>query len=261
MHEIIKEIYAKSKYSAIIHDIDGLGIPFDPSWTSIGISVSGGADSASLAYILCNLIEQHSANTDIHIISHVRMWKTRPWQRYDSLNVFNWLKNRFPTINFVRHENFIPPDLEYGDKGANIVDEYGNLKSGDQIIVRAHAEWIAFKERLDAWFSAKTKNPSDTTITKAMPDRFVSKPAIEKLLSDHNGVLSCHPYVFTEKDWVIRQYLNNGILYLLNITRSCEGDFPGLNYKNYIPGQQIPICGECFWCQERKWAMEKNNVR
>lgn len=47
---------------------------------------------------------------------------------------------------------------------------------------------------------------------------------------------------------------------LLNITRSCEGNFDSLDYKNYIPNQPVPECGECFWCQERNWAKEKNNV-
>lgn len=261
MHETINEIYSNSEYKNIIHNIDGLGIPFDPVWKSIGISVSGGADSASLAYHLCTLIEKTSANTVVHIISHVRMWKTRPWQRYNSIDVFEWLINRFPKIKFIRHENFIPPDLEYGNKGPNIEDEYGNVKSGDQIIVRAHAEWIAFKEDLNAWFSAKSKNPSNVEMTKAMPDRYVKDPSIEKLILNHNGVLACHPYLFTEKDWIIKQYVDNDILSLLEITRSCEGEIKGIDYKTYTPGWPVPTCGECFWCQERNWAMEKNNVR
>ena len=37
------------------HNIDGVEIPFDRSWKNIGIALSGGADSALLAYILCEL--------------------------------------------------------------------------------------------------------------------------------------------------------------------------------------------------------------
>ena len=68
-------------------------IYFNSSWKNICISVSGGADSALLAYLVCSEITQ---NTTVHILSHVRMWKTRPWQRYDSINVYNWLVDRFP---------------------------------------------------------------------------------------------------------------------------------------------------------------------
>jgi hypothetical protein len=230
---------------------------FNPEWKNIGISVSGGADSALLAYLLCSKIE----NTQVHILSHVRMWKTRPWQRYDSINVYTWLCEKFPHIKFKRHENFIPPDLEYGSKGAYIEDEYGQTRSGDQIIVRAHAEWIAVTEHLDAWYAGKTKNPSDVTITKGMPDR---NPVVEdpnELVKIHNGVTVCHPFLYTEKDWIVAQYVKHDILDLLNITRSCEGDFLDLDYTNYVPGSIVPECGQCFWCQERRWAKEKNNVR
>lgn len=189
------------------------------------------------------------------------MWKTRPWQRYDSLGIYNWLVNRFPNIKFTRHENFIPPELEYGDKGATISDEYGNFRSGDQIIVRAHAEWIAHTCNLNAWYSAKTKNPSNPSITKGMADRNITEFDETKLAFVHNGVLVCHPFLYTEKDYIIKQYIEHDILDLFNITRSCEGDFANIDYNNYTPGQFVPICNECFWCQERSWAKEKNNVK
>jgi len=232
-------------------------IHFDPKWKNIGISVSGGADSALLAYLVCSQVE----DATVHILSHVRMWKTRPWQRYDSIRVFTWLVNRFPNIRFLRHENFIPPDLEYGSKGANIEDEYGQLRSGDQIAVRAHAEWIAATENLDVWYAAKSKNPSDPTITKGMPDRNIIVEDPNELVKEHNGVTVCHPFLYTEKDWIVKQYIDNDIMDLFNITRSCEGDFENLNYTNYIVGEPVPECGECFWCQERNWAKEKNNVK
>lgn len=231
-------------------------IYFNPEWKNIGISISGGADSALLSYLVCSKIK----STKVHILSHVRMWKTRPWQRYDSLNVYSWLQNKFPHIEFTRHENFIPPDLEYGDKGAYIEDEYGQIRSGDQIIVRAHAEWIAVTEKLDAWYAGKTKNPSDHNITKGMPDRNITVEDPNELVKQHSGVTVCHPFLYTEKDWIIEQYVKNGILDLLDVTRSCEGDFENLDHTNYVPGQLVPECNECFWCQERNWAKRKNNV-
>ena len=59
---------------------------------------------------------------------------------------------------------------------------------------------------------------------------------------------------------IIAQYVSHNILDLLNITRSCEGDFADIDYTTYTPNQIVPECGECFWCQERNWAKEKNNV-
>jgi hypothetical protein len=261
MHDDVNYQYKTSIYKSIVHEVDGLLIPFDKQWSKVGISVSGGADSALLSYLLCSLITRLNSDVEIHIISHIRMWKSRPWQRYNSIDVFNWLKNNFKNIKFIRHENFIPPELEYGNKGATIVNEHGTLKSGDQIIVKAHAEWLCTTEKLNVWYSAKSKNPSDKSITKAMPDRFVSKPEIDKLLLAYNGIYVANPFLYTEKDWIIKQYIKNNVLDLLRTTRSCEGDFEGLDYTNYIQDQIVPECGECFWCQERNWAWKKNNVK
>ena len=217
-------------------------IHFNTDWKNIGISLSGGADSALLAYLVCSQVK----DTKVHILSHVRMWKTRPWQRYDSIRVFEWLQKRFPNIEFVRHENFIPPDLEYRDKGAYIEDEYGQVRSGDQIIVRAHAEWIAVTHNLNAWYAGKTKNPSDPTITKGMPDRDIVVEDPNELVKDHKGVTVCHPFLYTEKDVIIAQYVEHNILDLLNITRSCEGDLADIDYTTYTLNQIIPEFGESF---------------
>jgi 7-cyano-7-deazaguanine synthase in queuosine biosynthesis len=73
----------------------------------------------------------------------------------------------------------------------------------------------------------------------------------------HIGVDIVHPFVYTTKDWIVNQYSDNKILDLFDITRSCEGEFEGLNYKTYTLGDSVPVCGECFWCKEREWAIEQ----
>jgi 3'-phosphoadenosine 5'-phosphosulfate sulfotransferase (PAPS reductase)/FAD synthetase len=45
--------------------VDGVEIPFEHDWNIIAISVSGGADSALLAYLLCKYISDHNLKTDI----------------------------------------------------------------------------------------------------------------------------------------------------------------------------------------------------
>jgi len=58
-------------------------------WKRIGISLSGGADSALLAYLICKTV---STTTEIHINTQIRCWKTRPWQEHVADNVIAWLK-------------------------------------------------------------------------------------------------------------------------------------------------------------------------
>lgn len=236
--------------------IDGLDIPFDSNWTNIAISVSGGADSALLAYLLCSMAP---TTTRIHIISHIRMWRTRPWQQYDSQSVYNYLIEKFKNLNFKQHMNFIAPELEYGNIGPILTDTYGKKVSGDNIEIRAFAEYVCFQENVDAYYNAVTRNPRGINLG-GMPERNVDPtPDNKRLLTvKHMDRWALHPFRFTEKSWVIRQYLRLGIADLLEITRSCEGEFENINYQTYRKGQDVPVCGKCFWCKEREWAIEQN---
>jgi hypothetical protein len=236
-------------------NIDQVNVPFDNSWNSIAVSLSGGADSALLAFLLCNIIE----NQTVHIISHTRMWKTRPWQRYDSLRVLNWLKNRFPNIKFERHTCFISPDIEYGNMGPIIKDEYGKLVSGDNAQQRSFAEFICTLNNIPAYYNAVTHNPRGIDLG-GMKERDLepTKDNEHLVIMQHMGRWALHPLRFVDKSWVVKQYKDNDIMDLFQITRSCEGEFKELDYTNYVDGQNVPICGECFWCKERAWAIEQN---
>lgn len=216
-------------------------------WKRIGISLSGGADSALLAYLICKTV---STTTEIHINTQIRCWKTRPWQEHVADNVIAWLKNNFDHKFYV-HKNLVPPELEEPTEYL-IKDEYGKMKSGNRIILRSHNEYIAHKYNLDALYAGVNMNP-DIDIPGKVAERDHGHIAPHFV---HNGVDICHPFVYTKKNWIIRQYYKNNIEQLLNITRSCEGEFEGLNYTTYIPGQHVPECGECFWCKERQWGID-----
>ena len=216
-------------------------------WKRIGISLSGGADSALLAYLLCT-----QTNAEIHVVTQVRCWKKRPWQRQNSLDVYHWLVDNFPKNKFVRHEGFIPPEMEEPNT-TFITDEYGKTKPGNRIILRSHNEFIIHTYKLDAWYSAVTKNP-DVQFPGALPER---DEGVLPIHMTHMGIDVYHPFAQTAKDWIVKQYRKHGIEQLFDITRSCEGEFEGLDYTTYTPGQVVPTCGKCFWCKEREWAIEQ----
>lgn len=235
--------------------MDECNIPFDPKWKNIALAVSGGADSALLTYLVCNEIK---AETTVHIINCVRCWKTKPWQQQDIKNVFGWMKERFPHITFKKHTNFIPPELEWGSVGPTVTDEYGKLVSGDTLELRSFSEFVCVTNNIDVYFNAVTKNPKDVSFS-GLSIRDIEPDGENKHLElmIHMGFLVSHPFRFIEKKWILKKYIELGLQDLLNITRSCEGTFTDLNYKNYIPGQMVPVCGECFWCKEREWAIEQ----
>jgi hypothetical protein len=182
--------------------IDGLDF-YTRNWKKIGISISGGADSALLAFLLCYYTNVET----VHVTTQIRCWKSRPWQRYNSLEVFKWLKNRFPLIKFIRHENFIPPELEWGETGPNIRLNNGEIKSGNQIILKSFNEYIIHREDLEAWFAGVNLNP-DINIPGSLDDR--NSPKYPSRVNI-DGVDICHPFINVQKDWIIKQYYNHDI--------------------------------------------------
>lgn len=240
---------------------DDLAIPFDPTWKNIGINLSGGADSAMLAYILCSIIVENNIDCKVHIVTYHRCWDKRPWQIHVSLDVYQKLVDMFPAIEFTRHVGYIPPELEWGSVGPVITDQNGKQRSGDQIIVSSYNQFLIYQENLNAIFEGTSRNP-DIEFEGRMPTR--EKAPEDAVLSDlvlsKDERYAFFPFRFLRKDWIVSQYLSRKILDLYSLTRSCEGEFPEIDFKNYIPGEYVPVCKRCFWCNERKWAEEKNGL-
>lgn len=239
--------------------IDDRIIPFDNKWNNISVSLSGGADSTLLTYLLCDHIRKNDLkHITVHIISHIRCWKTKPWQQYDSLKIFNWMANEFKEINFKRHTNFIAPDLEYAITGPSLTDEYGKKVSGDNIQIRAFSEYVCHENNVDAYYNAVTRNPKGVDFY-GMPERDIEPNNDNRhlVLMKHMNKWAIHPFRFIEKSWIIEQYYKLKLKDLLDNTRSCEGEISGIDFKTYSPYQYVPICKECFWCKERTWAIGK----
>lgn len=230
-------------------------VPFSNSWKRIAISLSGGADSALLSYLICQKVKSQ----ELHFISHIRCWKTKPWQKYDATIVFEWLQKRFPNVKMYRHINFIPSEMEWGNIGPVWTDEYGKNVSGDNIELRAFAEYTCYTNNIDVYFNAVTRNPRNVNF-QGMPTRDIEPTTKNQhlVLMEHMGGLAAHPFRFIEKSEIIKEYINQEIQDLFMLTRSCEGTFENITYKTYTPGQYVPTCGECFWCKEREWAIEQN---
>jgi hypothetical protein len=170
------------------------------------------------------------------------------------------LVREFDNIDFIRHTNFIAPDLEYGNIGPNLIDEYGKNVSGDNIQQRAYAEYVCTILGIDSYYNAVTRNPRQA-IFNGMLERDLEPTEENKHLEYmiHMGVVASHPFRFVDKSWVVKQYRALGIMDLFENTRSCEGEFPGIDYKTYKRGQYVPVCGKCFWCKEREWALAHEN--
>lgn len=295
----IRSQWDKTDWGGIVQDMCGIPIPFDNNWKSIAVDMSGGADSTLLVYLLANYIMQlHARNkyvsTRIHIISHIRMWRTRPWQKYYRERALAEIQSRFPRIKFIIHENFIPPEIEMGSIGT-IIPVGDTLKSGDQIESGMFARYICTTHKIDAKYGSTTANPKVLHGGGGAPDRDVDYSTMEDLPLDRmvhpismapftNKIpILFEPFTFLEKDVLLAKYKELGIVDLFDLTRSCEGEStmlmdsaledakkglmekPLQNYMHdavnqYTYGQYVPICGKCYWCKERSWAITKSKI-
>lgn len=242
------------------HEIDGLIFPFNPEWKTVAVNLSGGADSAMCANLLATIISDNSYDTRVHIISHSRVWRNRPWQAHVQISVYEKLKEMFPEVIGNRIENFIPPQLEESSSGKTLVDG----KSGDRVIVSEFNHYAAWRYKLDTSYNAVTANPTESDFFhEKMPhDRQYDIETLETNVMLRGDTIL--PFKFIAKDWIVKQYYERNLLDLFNLTRSCEGDIttnPELftdDYTSYVHGvSHLPSCNSCFWCAERSWAIDK----
>lgn len=255
----------------ILYNQGGVIIPFNKTWKSISIRLSGGADSALLTYILCKIITENNIDCEIHAISFIRNWATRPWQNYISIQVYDKLVNMFPNIKFSRHPGFVPPSIEHGAVGGAIIPYNNNgvikYETGEGIVMSDFDKFIAGTYNTKAAYVGITSNPpAYDTQRREMSERDLDlkKTNIHKLVEYRKKTDTWYmvPLRYIDKKWVVSQFINDGILDLYSMTRSCEGDLvlhPELakiipTFKDYTPGMYVPICNDCWWCWERKWA-------
>jgi hypothetical protein len=259
--------------ASVLHQCDEALYPYNPAWRSVGINVSGGADSAVGTAILAEIIEQHGNNTEIYFLTNVRVWNNRPWAGPISVEVYEKLQSMFPQVKMHRIQNFIPPELEEGSIG--IIEKINT--TGDRMCTQSFNRFAVHTYKLNAVYNFITNNPIEVDHNKSPSDRAWNE---EKLATtsvcpqyvSHSPVL-VHPWKLITKDFIMGQYIRRGWEDLLNITRSCEGDkvlWPdNLSFGDYTTYEHgvtpLMTCTDvdsntdngCFWCAERDWAMKK----
>ena len=242
-----------------IYVVNTLPIHFDPKFKKIGITMSGGADSTMLFYILCKLIEDTGSECKIYPITMIRNYKDKPWDEIVQDNVYNWFYKKFPNIVQNHIKGFIPSDLELVPISTlgleKLNKQYGELASitnVDVICITNFTDYLLEKNNLDYMYSGTTTNPTD--IDNAGAPIFRNQ---ENMQFDVNKVISktnIDPFALITKDWIIAQYYNFNILDLLDLTRSCDKNIEVSN-TDTIPQP----CNECFFCKERNWAIDNKD--
>lgn len=195
-------------------------------YSKIGIKISGGADSALLAYILA-LYKKYERNVDLIPITAINAIK--PHQHIFAQRVVRFIEDKLE-VKFEPHQ--IKPDpidpinADYGEEQAKFVN---NLrKSG---VIQVHFTGINENPNDDVDFDGTYR---DHTRDKSLG------------LKDTMTAASFHPFANINKKAIAELYNSYDLMNtLFPITRSCES--VKVKFTE-------PHCGKCWWCHERKWG-------
>jgi hypothetical protein len=198
-------------------------IDIPEEYTKIGIKISGGADSALLAYMLA-LYKKHERDVDLIPITVINAIK--PHQHIFAQRVVKFVEDKL-SVKFNHHQ--IKPEPVDPQR-------YGEEQS---IFVRS----LRKQEIIETHFTGITENPDVELKTDYTGDSTRNKDLGSKPTRD---LYSFHPFANINKKAIAELYESYGLMdTLFAITRSCE------NSKIHFTE---PHCGKCWWCLERQWG-------
>lgn len=207
----------------IIDNID-LIIPDSP----VGVTVSGGADSAILLYFILKM-----TSNPVYIFSVVNQFKLGTNAKC-SIDVVSKCAELTGNYNFTHILEYTP--MQTKENLFNTPRKF--LKNGS----------------ISYLYTGVTKNPPDNvteTFKRQTSESVHRDPSVTRTEIHENFIM---PWTNVDKQTVRRIYENYNLLEsLFPLTRSCEWSTNMKNVENPGTGH----CGECWWCEERLWGFGK----
>jgi hypothetical protein len=214
----------------------------------IGLYISGGADSALLAYLLAKTIKEYNLNIKILPISFKR--DDKPWNLWTAANVIEKIEN---ILNLEKGQIFL---------SHNFCD-FGNYREKEihSNKIKKHITLLKENKLITLVYNGLTHNP-DPLPKELQNERETSRDVtlqdfiIEKTVNaEHYGYFEeniiSNPFLFLDKSFIANLYKKHNLLEsLLPYTRSCEGFAKSTNFFK-------TSCKRCWWCKERNWAFSK----
>jgi len=216
----------KTKYGTIEATIE-------PNTKAVMVSVSGGMDSATLLYMLCKQIRDNKLG--IPVYTGTVSYNYDRAAHYNASLVVKHMQREFPDITI--HAKFWAGEDFVGKVKTPLVETmYSDirLKNG----------WT--QQEFKLWWGL-TANPQGDSFKFVDPDGSYVTPRD----ADHSnektlyGKGFCNPFALIDKRVIVAAQLEYGLFECFRtITNSCT------SIKEYE-------CQQCWWCQERRWAIEQ----
>lgn len=196
---------------------------------NVGIKISGGADSAIVAYMLALYKKNYRPDISLNLITTLA--ETKPFQIEFSKRVAEKITDLLD----------IPFDNHYTNisrAGFDYIAEQKDLQD------RLYSEGL-----IDVHFMGMTANPPDHVLTEYGFSPEDTAHTIERTRKSVPHPVrigrSYKPLINIDKKGVAELYNSLGVMdSLFPLTRSCED----------ITTDFSSHCGKCWWCKERMWG-------
>lgn len=247
----------KLTYSKQTIDLFGSEVP-----KLVTISLSGGADSASLLY----LVLKHFP--EIEIIPVTCRDQNAPKDADAAVQIVQWMRKEFPN-NKLRDiqvfdfndktEDFV--SFEDVDKTIEKYPQFSGMRRTQvsKIIQVDKINWEIMQQNPGAVrLDGMTRNPPTKIMkklgfyNKAERRRDKELPLVKEYrkYKESEFLNIYQAYANVDKKFVAGVYKDNGLMEtLFPMTRSCVGT--ARQTDNFTKE-----CHQCFWCHERKWAFD-----
>lgn len=205
---------------------------------TLGIWLSGGADSSLLCYLLAKHIKENSLPYKIQTV-------TIPKRKTDThhLKVLNFIIESLDCKDI-----FCEPDIHYVDS-KNYLESFlpvniNNIASGKYNYIYSGINQTPDKENYDVHWQGIAE-------VEKIRSKHVDKLLFINLIIEHEGSLyefgDIRPFFNLDKKQIAKLYKEEGLVdTLFPLTNSCN-DLETVDSH----------CGECWFCKERLWAFGK----
>lgn len=244
---------------------------------NVGIFLSGGLDSAVILCLIAKTFTDNNIKAEIQPVT-VRRGNPTEIREYDRVDIYPYVekiiayvRKRFPTV--VIHDT-IKEEANYWwvskHNGSGNISSYTH----QQEILSSFLQWKfarpelviendsqGLEDLLYCEYNGVTKNPpadsgvpaSEETHRDYYDDKYMPGYATALSRGSDDFVAEYEPIRNADKRITVWLADDLGVLEdLLPITRSCEGG--PIETENFTKE-----CMQCWWCLERKWALDNYN--
>tara|TARA_B110000503_G_scaffold11872_1_gene16018 strand:- start:14245 stop:15042 length:798 start_codon:yes stop_codon:yes gene_type:complete len=237
-----EEIYADFEERFTADSGNSTIIPLGKDWRTVGIQVSGGLDSALLLYLTTRAIQKLNLDIKIQPISVFIPSKVKNIASTEAI---------ISKIREITNADFINDGLVF-NMPMEETSTHDGKKDGFFInVIRS----LFMDGTIDFEYNGNTKNPPEEARKNWKNDQHRQRNR-DNASSIYTTAYSASPHYNMTKHDIINLYLKEGIFDdIAPLTCSCDENVTVVQeFKLNVP------CGTCWWCEERRWGFESNDV-